>query len=115
MSELKLKTPINAHGEVVDSLTFRDPTGADLVACGVPFTISMNGGGAGRIEPDMKAMATWISKLASIPPSSVATLSFVDMAAASAKVSGFFMAAIPELFSTTSSASDIGGETLPTS
>jgi len=107
---MKLSTPITAHGETRHELTFREPKGADLVKCGIPFAVAVTAKGL-RIEPDAETVAAWIADLAGIPPSAVATLSFVDMAAAMGQVVGFFVAAIPALSGMITSLSENGGET----
>jgi hypothetical protein len=39
---IALSKPIRAHNQDVSELTLREPTGADLVAAGVPFSTSID-------------------------------------------------------------------------
>jgi hypothetical protein len=77
---LTLRKPIQAHGETVLVLTFREPTGKDLAACGMP-------GGDSMASPEFGGyVRMMISRLAEIPPSSVDTMSAVDWRDAMIKV-----------------------------
>ena len=109
---LTLTSPITAHGEQIGTLTFREPKGADMVACGIPIVATAVKSGM-RMEINAEAMADWIAALAGIPPSAVAALSFADMAAAMGTVVGFFAAAIPQLSSMITLPSANGGATSP--
>ena len=83
---MKLSKPIQAHGQEVTDLNFREPTGSDITRDGFPFKIE-NGGV--RVI-DTQAVSRLISSLASIPPSSVGALSIVDYSRAMGEVMGFF-------------------------
>ena len=113
MTEMPLSKPIQAHGETLSALTFREPTGADLVKCGLPFSLAVDGTAA-KVDFDTRAAAQWIAALAAIPPSSVAQLSFKDMAAAMMTVAGFFGEAIPPLSGMITLPLANGGATSPT-
>jgi len=91
MSSLKLLVPIQAYGETVTELTFREPIGKDLRACGFPFKFeSGEGDGPGYSHPNAQAIHALIARLANIPPGSVDTLCLADFAAAMEVVTGFF-------------------------
>lgn len=80
-----LTKPITAHGEEVSALELREPTGGDIVDCGYPFSI-----GNGEAQPNAAVVGRLISRLAAIPPSSVAALSARDFNACLGVVLGFF-------------------------
>ncbi len=76
--KLKLSTPINAHGETVTELEFRDPTARDLRDLPVSGLKTFG---------DMYPI---ISSVAGIPPSSVDQLSAVDIVEAMNFIAPFF-------------------------
>ena len=90
--KLKLSRPIQAHGEDVIELTFREPTGNDILRCGEPFIVG------GKIDTD--AMTGLISALSNIPRSSVTQLRAFEFMGAQEIVLGFFTAPNPEPSST---------------
>ncbi len=73
----KLRFPfdyeVEAHGEQVKELVLREPTGADVIAVGNPVQFDPISDPP-RILVDDKRMAAMISRLAEVPPSSVAKL-----------------------------------------
>jgi hypothetical protein len=73
MTKVVLKRPIQAHGEEVKELTFREPMGADIIACGYPLLL-----GNDTVTPEAGAIAKYISRLADIPAGAVAKLSASD-------------------------------------
>ncbi len=81
-----LKKPIQAHGEEVTKLTFREPTGDDIMACGYPLQMS----GDGTFVPLAGAIGKYISRLGGIPASSVKALSAPDFQACMMTVIPFF-------------------------
>lgn len=94
MTTMTLSQPIQAHGETVRTLTFRTPTGADLVKCGMPFRFTQRNGETSR-DIDTIATAALIARLASVPPSSVETMTARDFVEGMAIVTGF-LGAVPE-------------------
>jgi hypothetical protein len=83
---LPLSAPIEAHGEPVKELTFRDPTAKDIRVMGFPFVVTKEA----DIVPDAAAIARYIVTLAGIPTSSVDRLAPRDFLAATMAVMGFF-------------------------
>lgn len=71
--ELKvtLRKPIQANGEEVSELTFREPTGGDIERAGNPVIVDVFSGDTVKITFDEKKMVQMMSRLAEIPPSSV--------------------------------------------
>jgi len=72
---LKLSgAPVQAHGEMIDSITLQLPNGNDLFhSGGDPFVA-----GAGR-PADLKRLFTLISRIAQVPESTVRQLSVPDL------------------------------------
>lgn len=89
--DIKLTSPITAHGEAIDTLTLRAPTTADLIDLGQPMRLLP---GSGLDEPAidvrMNVVANYIVRLAAIPLSSVKALSLADFGTATQAVLGFF-------------------------
>jgi Phage tail assembly chaperone proteins, E, or 41 or 14 len=110
---LPLSKPITAHGGQLSALTFREPGGNDLIDCGLPFSLVVGKKGV-VVEINTAAMGEWIATLAGIPPSAMKQLSFGDMAAAMAKVTGFFGVVIPLISGMITLPSPNGGATSPT-
>jgi hypothetical protein len=92
MASVTLLKPIEAYGETVRELTFREPTAKDFRACGIPFEIVAGGddSGATRLHFDASAVLGLIAKLTNVPPSTIDTLCLVDFMACQAVVLGFF-------------------------
>jgi hypothetical protein len=86
-----LTRPIQAHGEEVAVLKWREPTGGDIEKAGNPIVISGMGGGEPKLSFDEIKMTKMISQLAAIPPSSVRMLMARDWNAISLKIFRFFM------------------------
>ena len=86
---MKLLKPIQAHGETVTELTFREPTGADITRNGFPFKYSESLDGQVRLF-DAAVITKFIADLAGVPPSSVAQMTVVDYTRSMGHVVGFF-------------------------
>lgn len=76
-----LTRPIQAHGEEVTALTFREPTPKDLMESGSPVLLIPSAEGDMGIEVRPKVIALYIARLGGIPPSSVHTLCVADFMA----------------------------------
>jgi hypothetical protein len=85
-----LSKPIEAHGEIITILKWREPTGGDIERAGNPIVLE-GFGDKPRVVFDEKKMGAMISQLASIPPSSVKALQARDWNAIAFKVFRFFM------------------------
>jgi hypothetical protein len=70
---IKLRKAVLAHGDMVKELTFREPTGADIMSLGdeYPITIDWTSGTI-RINP--APMGQIMSLLAAVPPSTIRML-----------------------------------------
>lgn len=82
-----LSKEIEAHGEKVKHLHFREPTGADIAKCGYPVKFTDDGDFTFLAKP----MSALISELGDVPPHSVASLSAADWQNCAGRVAGFFM------------------------
>ena len=88
---VKLSRPIQAHGEEVSEITLREPTADDVMQIGSPQLLvpSADGESAG-VEIRAKVIGQYITRLASIPPSSVKALPIVDFMQCQQVIMGFF-------------------------
>ena len=89
-----LKRAIQAHGATVKELKFREPTGADIEACGVPvqFTwVASEDGGGVQVTYNAKAMTAMMSLLAAVPPSSIKMLYARDWITCAMALQSFFL------------------------
>ena len=71
----KLRKPLMAHGDEIAELKFREPTGADIEACGSPIIFNLyaaEGEPKTRVEP--RVMFSMMSRLASVPPSTIRSM-----------------------------------------
>jgi len=86
-----LSKPIQAHGDMISILRWREPTGGDIEKAGNPISIEVvPDTGRYKVAFDEKKMAAMIAQLASIPPSSVRSLRASDWTAIATKVFRFF-------------------------
>ena len=105
MEPVALAKPIEAHGETLKALSFREPTGKDIREIGVPFTLIADPNDpAGKSETkfDAPVIAKYIARLANVPPSAVDTLGAQDWLLAMAAVASFFGAPVPSSSTATS-------------
>ncbi|EPJ3207467.1 phage tail assembly protein [Citrobacter freundii] len=86
MKELKLSTPIKAHGEDAYVLELREPTYDEIEAVGFPFSVSADGG----IKLDSAVSLKYIPILAGIPRSSAAQMAKLDIFKACMLIMNFF-------------------------
>ena len=87
MKEIKLSKPVRAHGEDIHVLELREPTGKDVRELGFPYTASGDAG----VKMDAGVIAKYISRLASVPPSSVDEMQPSDLNTISWDIVGFFL------------------------
>lgn len=86
---VRLSKAISAHGAETHILEFREPNGDDIMECGMPFDIIMEGKKQ-RIVINTASVGEYISRLAAIPPSSVKLMKAPDFNECFNKVMGFF-------------------------
>jgi hypothetical protein len=83
---IKLKKPIDAHGEQVSELELRDITGGDVIDLGQPMNVNADESFNFRMD----VVARYVSRLAAIPMSSVREMSPGDLTNCAAEIAGFF-------------------------
>jgi hypothetical protein len=71
---IELNTPVQAHGETIKKLTFRRPTGADLIAVGDDPIVFLGN----RYKPNPSVMAEMMTILAAVPMSTIKQLESED-------------------------------------
>lgn len=69
-----LSKPVEAHGETVKKLAFREATGGDIAAHGYPFTIAADG----ALQPNAGVLTALMAALADVPPSTIKALTAGD-------------------------------------
>ena len=91
--KIKLSAPIEAHGETLDELDLREPTPADVRAIkSLPYALDRDENV--HVRPDV--VAQYISRLASIPNSSVDKIDLVDFNSICWTVAGFFLTRVSQ-------------------
>ena len=88
--EHSLSKPVQAHGEELRYLKWREPTGADIERAGNPIIVDFFGEKP-SLTFNEKKMSAMISQLCQIPPSSVRQLTAGDWYAIAWKLVRFFM------------------------
>ena len=84
-----LSKPIQAHGEELRELHWREPTGGDIEMAGNPVYLDFSGA-APSITFNEKKMANMMSRLCGVPPSSIRQLTAKDWNAVAWKMFKFF-------------------------
>jgi Phage tail assembly chaperone proteins, E, or 41 or 14 len=87
---VKLEKPVIAHGEKIDEIVFREPTGLDIEMAGVPATIDFS------VEPpriafNQREMSAMMVQLGAVPPSTIKNMSSNDWVNCAWKLSRFFV------------------------
>ncbi|AOY00099.1 phage tail assembly protein [Jeongeupia sp. USM3] len=82
---VKLSAPVRAHGEEVNELVLRAPTGKDIREVGLPYAI-----GDGRVLFESAVIAQFAVRLAGVPMSAIDALSPADWQSVMTAVVGFF-------------------------
>lgn len=74
-----LSKEIQAHGETLKELRFREPTAADIETCGSPVRIDFEGPNTlPKMRYEEAAMFAMMVQLAGVPPSSIKMMSAKD-------------------------------------
>lgn len=92
---IPLRKAVIAHGDEVKELKFREPTAADIEACGTPVMIDFMTGDTPKITFETKAMFAMMSRLASVPPSTIKQMHTKDWGYAALALAHRFF--IPEI------------------
>jgi hypothetical protein len=110
---ITLTEPIQAHGREITEIEFRKPTGADVKACGYPFSMTLTEEGNMTMHPQAGAISGLIARLANIPPSSVGQMNFIDWNSCMGEIFSFFGQSIPSELSSGASTSRGSGNGHP--
>jgi hypothetical protein len=86
---IELLFPVQAHGEMVKKLTFRRPTGGDLMSLGEGYPIIINFTDA-EMRPNPAVMGEMMALLAMVPPSTIKSLDSEDFATCAFALMSFF-------------------------
>lgn len=86
---IELIEPVQAHGEMVKKLTFRRPTGGDIMSLGEGYPILINWT-TGEVRPNPSVMGQMMSTLAMVPPSTIKALDAEDWSTCAHALMGFF-------------------------
>jgi len=92
---IRLGKPLIAHGDEVTELRFREPTAADIEACGSPVTIDFLNQSEPKMIYETKAMFAMMSRLAAVPPSTIKSMRTKDWEYAALALAHRFF--IPEI------------------
>jgi len=85
-----LRKEVDAHGEKINKLTFREPSGADIERYGNPLIIDMSTE-VPTVTFDERKMAAMLSALATVPLSTIRALSPRDWTTCAWGIAPFFM------------------------
>jgi hypothetical protein len=75
---VKLRKPVQAHGEEMTELRFREPNAGDIEACGSPVTMDFYNNDEPKMVYETKAMFAMMSRLAAVPPSTIKSMNTKD-------------------------------------
>lgn len=89
-TEFKLRKPVQSEGQEIDKLTFREPIGDDVIACGYPISLVTNAEGGTEYRVNPAAIAKLAARMANVPPSTIKNLSVADFNDLTGVISGFF-------------------------
>lgn len=81
---IELSHPVQAHGETIKKITFREPTGRDMTQIS-DWPVHAN------TLPNPAAMAQVMSLLAMVPPSTISSLAGQDFTDCAFALRGFFL------------------------
>jgi hypothetical protein len=74
---VKLSKPVNAHGDEISELRFREPTGEDIMIVGSPIRIDALGTEV-KIRYETEQMFAMMQRLAQVPTSTLKALTARD-------------------------------------
>ncbi|MBN9430814.1 MAG: phage tail assembly protein [Bosea sp.] len=90
-ARVSLSRPIEAHGEPLTELVFREPTGGDIARCGNPVIWNPATQSIDDVRFDEAKMNKMIATLAGVPLSTVEKLPAHDWSVCAWTVAGFFL------------------------
>jgi len=86
---IELGQAVMANGEMIKKLTFRRPTGGDIMGLGDDYPIHIDWA-SGQIRPNPPAMGAMMSLLAQVPPSTIKALDAEDWSTCAHALMAFF-------------------------
>jgi len=86
---IKLAVPVQAHGEMLNEIKFRRPTGKDAMALGDQYPIHIYWT-TGEVRPNPPAMGEMMSRLAAVPLSTIENMDMEDWSTCAFALMGFF-------------------------
>jgi hypothetical protein len=86
---IDLEMPAMAYGDEIKKLTFRRPTGGDIMAMGSGYPINIDWQ-SGRVTPNPPVMGPMMARLANVPDSTIIGLDANDWATCAFALMGFF-------------------------
>jgi hypothetical protein len=92
---IPLRKPLQAHGEEIKELRFREPTAGDIEACGSPVMVDFLNQAEPKMTYETKAMFAMMSRLAAVPPSTIKAMTTKDWEYAALALAHRFF--IPEI------------------
>lgn len=87
---MRLRTPIEAHGQTVSEITLAEPT------LGVLDGVRIEVGASGRVQIDLGDLHRLVAGMAGIPPSSARQIRMTDLAPLARAVMDFLGGGPPE-------------------
>jgi len=87
---ITLRKPVMANGEMMKELTFREPTGGDMLLIGEKWPVNIDWQ-TGVVTPNPEVMGDVMSTLAAVPPSTIKSLKAKDFSTCAHALMGFFV------------------------
>jgi hypothetical protein len=78
-----------AHGDMIKKITFRRPTGGDIMEMGEGYPINIDWE-TGVVRPNPVVMGMMMSRLAEVPPSTIKAMDAIDWSTCAHALMGFF-------------------------
>ena len=90
MTTIELSKPLKDNDKSITSVTLREPTGTDVIDCGMPWCFRTDDEGTSTRHVDTKAVGFLISRLTGISMMAVHQMAVPDFMKANNAVIGFF-------------------------
>ncbi len=90
------KSILDYKADPISEIEFREPTGGDIVQCGVPVVPSYD---TGEIRIDAPKMAAMMARLSTVPPQFIDRMDPVDWITCATALQRFFLPDLQRLLS----------------
>lgn len=90
----KLNKPVQSQGEMISTMTFREPTAGDLMMLGDTYPVAFNADGTIRVNPEAMGAIMW--RLANVSEITIKALSAKDFAGLCWAIAPLFLPDVPE-------------------